>query len=270
MLGRFFLALALVAIQGVSSPIAFGQNSSRAAARPAWLGVALVQAMGGVRINEVIRDSPADVSGIRAGDIVVAVAGKSTPTPQSLTAVVLEHAVGEEVSVRLRRAGKIMQLEAHLTERLDPGELLRRRLVDRQAPEFFLRVVHGKATGELEDERGKVVVLAFLSGWCKVCKESIEPLANLQADAPGELVVLGITSDLEAQTTRFLAANSLPFSLLLDPQTSVHQAYRYDGNVPTIVVIGRDGLVRYADTGDDLDMDAIALHAKRAVRESAR
>tara|TARA_R110002073_G_scaffold218689_1_gene378963 strand:+ start:121733 stop:122545 length:813 start_codon:yes stop_codon:yes gene_type:complete len=269
-IGRLFLALALVAIQVVSSQITFAQGSPRADARPAWLGVALVQAMGGVRIEEVIRDSPADVSGIRAGDIVVAVAGKSTPTPQSLTAAVLEHAVGEEISVRLSRAGKIMQFEAHLTERLDPGELLRRRLVDLQAPEFFLRVLHGKASGELKQERGKVVVLAFLTGWCKVCKESIEPLANLQADAPGELVVLGITSELEAQATRFLASNSLPFSLLLDPQTSVHQAYRYDSNVPTMVVIGRDGLVRYADTGDDLDMDAIAMHAKRAVRESTR
>ncbi len=261
------MALALVAIQAFSSGPADAQSTTP---RPAWLGVAFVPAVGGVRVDEVIRDSPADVSGIRRGDIVLAVGGKATPTPQRLTAAVLEHAVGEEVSVRVRRAGRVMQLKAHLTERLNAGELLRRRLVDLEAPEFSLGVVHGKANGNLQEQQGKVVVLAFLTGWCKLCKESIEPLANLQADAPRELVVLGITSEQKAHVDRFVASHSLPLPLLHDRHNQVHQAYRHEGSGPTIVIIGRDGLVRYADTGDGLDMDAIVMHAKRAVRESTR
>lgn len=267
-IGRLLLALALVAIPTFATYEVSAQRTPTTTARPAWLGVAFVPAMGGVRIDEVIRDSPADLSGIRAGDVVVALAGHRTPTPTSLTAAVLDHDVGDTVSVQIRRAGKVVQVEAALTERLTPGELLRRRIVNLAAPVFSLGVIHGKANGNLQEHQGNVVVLAFLSGWCKLCKESIEPLANLQADALGELVVLGITGDQEDQLSRFVTSHSLPLPMLHDPQLRVHQAYRYDGRVPAIVVIGRDGLVRYADIGDELDMDAIVMHAKRAVRES--
>lgn len=232
-----------------------------------WLGVGFMQANRGVLIDEVIPDSPADIGGVIVGDVVQAIDGIATPSTRSLVALIQKHTVGDEVVVSVRRKGRALTIRAELTHFLEPPELLRRRLVDKPAPGFSLPVIHGKTIGELEKHQGKVVVLEFWSSWCAVCRASFEPLANLQAENIGELVVLGITADHETQLSRFLANTSLPIPVLHDPKRTVHQAYHYDQKVPTVVVIGRDGLVRYADTGTELNMDSIVLSAKRAVRE---
>ncbi len=272
---RFILALALsIAAHGASGAIVQAQGTSvrqppRAAAAPAkpWLGIAFGQGPRGVLIDEVIPDSPADVAGILVGDVVTAVGDRRTPTSNALLDAVQAHAVGDQVLVVLRRHGRALSLQAELTTRLEPAELLRRRLVDKVAPEFSLTAIHGLIKGDLSLHRGKVVVLEFWSGGCKVCTESIEPLANLQAENLGDLVVLGITSDHESRIQRFLSNNSMPISLLSDQDWRVHRLYRFEGIVPTVVVIGRDGLVRYADTGSEINMDSVVLSAKRAVRE---
>lgn len=265
MLRPWILALGLVAFALASdvSQVLAQQSSS---ARP-WLGVGFLQTNRGVLIDEVIPDSPADIAGILVDDVVYAIDGYATPSTRSLVEAIQKHEVGDEVVVSLHRKGRAITLKAELTHFLEPPELLRRRLVDKPAPGFSLPVLHGKASGSLEELQGTVVVLEFWSGWCPICTTSFETLANLQADYIGELVVLTVTADHESQIKRFLATNSMPLPVLHDPRRQTHQAYHYEQIVPTVVVIGRDGLVRYADTGNDLNMDSVVLSAKRAVRE---
>lgn len=140
--------------------------------------------------------------------------------------------------------------------------------MDLEAPTFILPTVHGKDHGNLEFYRGKVVVLAFLSGFGPTSSASVEPLANLQAEMRGEVVVLGITSDSDSQLEEFVGANALPISMLRDTRRRVHERYHSEIVVPSLVVVGRDGFVRYADAGSALDMDTVVSAAQRAVRES--
>jgi S1-C subfamily serine protease len=81
----------------------------------AYLGVRVGETNGdGVYVGEVERGTPAAKAGLRAGDVIVSVAGKPTPTMTDLSAVLARLKPGETVSVVVRRqSGK--RLTLHVT-----------------------------------------------------------------------------------------------------------------------------------------------------------
>jgi putative serine protease PepD len=81
----------------------------------AYLGVRVGETNGdGVYVGEVERGTPAAKAGLRAGDVIVSVAGKPTPTMTDLSAVLARLKPGERVSVVVRRqSGK--RLTLHVT-----------------------------------------------------------------------------------------------------------------------------------------------------------
>ncbi len=261
------IGMALGVTAKAQSVVVKKSSAARSGDAKPWLGVGFRGSAGGVLVDEVIPDSPADIAGILVGDVVVAVGAIGIRMPNHLVSSIQKYSVGDGVVVSVRRKGRLLRLKTELASFLSPAELLRRRLVDRDAPVFSLPVVHGEAEGDFTQHSGKVVVLEFWSSWCAACKASFEPLANLEAAYLGELVVLTITADRDSQLARFHSGYAMPLPVLHDPERRVHQAYHYEQSVPTIVVIGRDGLVRYADTGSTLNLDSVLLSAKRAVRE---
>jgi len=265
-MGRYLLGVLLAFVALGAHGSVHAQTAHAPSPKP-WLGVVYEPGAAGLRISEVIPDSPADMAGIQIGDVVRAVSGHPTLLPNMLYATIQKFSVGDEVVVSLRRNGRPLDVRAELSNFLSPADLLRRRLVDQRAPEFFLKAAYGKSSGELAAFRDKVVVIEFWSSSCSLCQRTIEDLANLQADARDDVVVLAITSDSEAQIRRFTEKFSMPIPILRDPQRIVHTAYHYENLIPTVVVIGRDGQVRYADTGSSLNMANVLLFAKRAVRE---
>ncbi|MBL4635334.1 MAG: PDZ domain-containing protein, partial [Kofleriaceae bacterium] len=81
---RLFLLPVLVVLACCAS---WGVGLRDASATPkeqvhkAWLGVSISAAYGGVRVDEVIPDTPADMAGIQRGDIIIGIDGSKTPTP---------------------------------------------------------------------------------------------------------------------------------------------------------------------------------------------
>ena len=98
--------------------------------------------------------------------------------------------------------------------------------IGEKAPDFTLNDKNGNAVS-LSDFRGKTVVLYFYpkdntSGCSK--QASAFAALNDEIEALGARIV-GVSRDSEASHTKFAEKYSLPFTLLSDPNRTVHEAY---------------------------------------------
>jgi S1-C subfamily serine protease len=106
-----------------------GELMSSGRVRRAWIGVggtsaplppALAERFGrrhGVRITQVVPDSPAAVAGLRAGDILVTVADRPITVIQELTRFMLDAPIGGRLPVTVVRSGAFVDVI------VVPGEL---------------------------------------------------------------------------------------------------------------------------------------------------
>ena len=72
---------------------------------------------GGLRLSGVRAGSPADEAGLRAGDVVVEFAGKQVLNIYDYTYALREHAPGDTVIIKVRRAEGLVELAAVLGRR---------------------------------------------------------------------------------------------------------------------------------------------------------
>jgi S1-C subfamily serine protease len=94
----------------------------------AYLGVSLQPLEGGlaealdmkedsgVLVGQVMPESPAEVAGIKSGDIIVAIGGTAVGTPSSLRREIGRHDAGQKVTVAYLRDGKRSTVEVELRE----------------------------------------------------------------------------------------------------------------------------------------------------------
>lgn len=93
------------AVFGVAAPPEPAQRRPR-------LGVVVEQAGDGVRIGQVEKGSLAEASGIREGDLVVAVAGQPAKRPDDLVAAVRRQPPGTWLPLRVKRGADTLDLVA--------------------------------------------------------------------------------------------------------------------------------------------------------------
>lgn len=68
--------------------------------------------------NGVIKDSPADKAGLKAGDIIIEADGKSLKNgDNSLSSVIAEHYPGDTIRLKVKRGEEILDISATLSER---------------------------------------------------------------------------------------------------------------------------------------------------------
>ncbi|GAB4296931.1 MAG: DegQ family serine endoprotease [Desulfuromonadia bacterium] len=99
-----------------------------------WLGVSiqpvtpeLSESFGlsgekGALVSEVIPDSPADKGGIKAGDVIVTFDGKEIHEMNELPRIVATTPVGKEVTVKVIREGKPVEVRATVARLADDGD----------------------------------------------------------------------------------------------------------------------------------------------------
>jgi peroxiredoxin Q/BCP len=130
--------------------------------------------------------------------------------------------------------------------------------VGRQAPQVVLPYATRDGTGpaaqpfDLRKELGYVVVLAFYPGdFTPGCLAEWRSFRDQAATLFGpDVVVAGISVDSLESHVRFARELELPFKLLSDPSMAVIRNYGLaDGRRArrAVVVVGRDGAVRYFD-----------------------
>ena len=93
------------------------QLISTGKAQHALLGVNVQTAANGVQVGDVQSGSAAADAGLRSGDVITAVDGKSVTTAQELRAVIAAHKPGDKLQITYRRSGESKTVTATLGAR---------------------------------------------------------------------------------------------------------------------------------------------------------
>lgn len=103
---------------------------------------------------------------------------------------------------------------------------------------------------DLSAYRGKVVYLDFWASWCNPCRESFPWMNRIQESLGSKgLVVIAVNVDHDRELAdEFLRANAASFRIVYDPDGTIASTYDFK-DMPTSILIGRDGRVRYVHNG---------------------
>ncbi len=98
--------------------------------------------------------------------------------------------------------------------------------------------------------KGKVVYVDFWASWCGPCRQSFPYMEQLRETyGPKGFVVVAINLDHDRRKAdAFLQVMHSAIPIVFDPAGKLATKYRVDV-MPTSVLIGRDGRVRYTHKG---------------------
>ncbi len=120
-------------------------------------------------------------------------------------------------------------------------------VVGQPAPDFTLTLVNGSKITR-DELRGQVVVLNYWATWCVPCREELPLLDTyyeLQKKYGLRVFAVATEDSLPEYTMKKLFA-----VMHIQPTRRIKGPYDIIGNaVPTNIIIGRDGRVRYAKAG---------------------
>ena len=129
-------------------------------------------------------------------------------------------------------------------------------LINRQAPRFVRPDVNGKRI-DLEDYRGKVVLLNFWATWCAPCRVELPAFSSWQGRYGQEgLQVIAVSMDDDsAPVVKAVSRLQLNFPVLMGNE-KLGSEYGGVLGLPITYLIGRNGkiAVRYAG---ETDLDQI-------------
>lgn len=124
------------------------------------------------------------------------------------------------------------------------------------APDFSMQDINGN-TIKLSELKGKVVLVDFWASWCIPCKKSmphIIELYNNRADSSFTVIAVNVDEE-KSKINEF--ANSInvtfPFPVIFDKESKLPAQYNVEG-MPTTIIIDKEGVIRFKDTGFTSDV----------------
>ncbi|MBS1866286.1 MAG: redoxin family protein, partial [Acidobacteria bacterium] len=117
------------------------------------------------------------------------------------------------------------------------------------APDFHF-VTKENQTYNNTSLRGKVVLLDFWATWCPPCRESVPTIKSLNKKYSAKgLVLVGISSDDDEEVWRtFISSEKMDWQEYIDSSDEVNATFQID-SIPTYIVIDKDGVIRYRQSG---------------------
>ncbi|USK36022.1 redoxin domain-containing protein [Bacillus sp. F19] len=117
--------------------------------------------------------------------------------------------------------------------------------IGNKPPEFELEMLNGEKVN-LEDVKGKKVMINFWATWCPPCEAEMPEMQKLQNEHPDELVVLAVNMT-NAEKSRedvetFISKRNLTFPVALDKDGRVsvqYEVYSY----PTTYFLDEEGKI---------------------------
>lgn len=275
-MGRKVFGIAILVAVACAGPVWAEENPKAPLAAPIgsppWLGVSMTPTNDlGVLVEHVVRGSPADKGGIRAGDRIVACDGKRVGAPQEVTQAVVARRVGETVLVEVERSGSALRLSIPLASRPTSDAILRMDLVGAAPPAWTRTAPQAGAPSSLSDLKGNVVVVDFWASWCGPCRMLAPRLSQLRDRYGAQgLRVVGMTTDNAETAATFAERHHMRYPTVVDTNGDTSRAYGI-GSLPTMVVVDKKGIVRDVFVGYGSDVDAqLETLIKALLAESVR
>ncbi len=220
------------------------------------VGIALGAKDGHLYVGKVVPKSPADTSGLiheGARLFSVEINGKVTvldgktvgeaaslirgPVGTELVLTVVPSKDDPEVKVRLIRAPLEIAGESGSSYRAFIGKPM---------PELKLSLLDGKRSEQLEDYRGKIVVLDFWASWCPTCFPAVTNMQTILADNPrwlGKVEVIAVTVDSDLSKA-VAVVNKKTWNNALNRAVNIEELNAIGVSViPLVIVIARDGTI---------------------------
>jgi thiol-disulfide isomerase/thioredoxin len=128
-------------------------------------------------------------------------------------------------------------------------------LLGKPAPDFALKDVDGREM-TLASLRGNTVLLDFWATWCEPCRQATPHIQALHDQFKDKgLMVVGIdTNEAAEKASKYFVDGKYTFSNLLGSGSDVIKNYGANG-IPLVVLIDKDGVVRYVHRGWGSGMD---------------
>ncbi len=124
-----------------------------------------------------------------------------------------------------------------------------------KAPVYALHLLDGK-TVHSKSLANKTVVLVFWATWCTPCREELPGLQKIYLQhywndprVAFYLVDVGDGADTRAKAREFLRAYGITLPAAFDAGGRLMDAFRLPPELPTRIVIGADGAVKYRAIG---------------------
>ena len=228
----------------------------------------------GARIERVLVDTPAQRAQLRPFDVITKVSGVAVAGASDLiNEITTRHRVGDVAVLDVIRGGRSIQVQATLDAMLSASELFAKRHVGKEAREigYLGRVAGAGVNSVIGDHRGDVVVVFLFARTCQRCSAIARVLDELHVALSGRgLTVLGFGEEQPGVLAQLARRDKLKIPLFADPHQRVRRTLEVDqGPLPAVMVIGRDGIVRYAALGDEIVESELRASVDRAIRRIA-
>lgn len=221
---------------------------------PPWLGfVADRQSKGVLKVGGVLRKSPASSAGLKPGDVLLEVAQIEVKRVRDLKVILNEHKVGDELDIRLKRDGKIIETTLTLAPTPTQKQLAKGQLMGEPAPSFTVPAVNvdgSSASHDLSKLEGKVTVIEFWATWCKPCEPFKKELEAVHKRHGEDVHILAISNEDEETLRAHMKESGLSYNVGADTTEAVHDAY-FVRALPLVLVLDETHRVRKVITGDD-------------------
>ena len=153
--------------------------------------------------------------------------------------------------------GKIYAQEGAVSESIQIGSLV---------PNFNINILTkgGIVKKNINDYRGKVVILEFWATFCGPCLPAMDHLAKLQSKFQKDLEVINITDEERWKVVSFLKKRPTFLAIGLDTDKSINQMF-YHQLMPHTIIIDPQGYIKAITSPEEVTEEVIYLAKSGAI-----